>query len=287
MSKKESTAKLKATIDGTEHELLVKLPTAEQQREGMRVYNRSFADAAGSGAMLRIELEDFMRKRKLWNDEKQQELADLQTKVNHGQKRIKDGGFDFEEAIELAKSIRKWRMEIRELISERTEMDTVTAEGQADNARFNYYVSCCLVYNDSGKPVFKDMEDYNNNAATDHAAAAATKLARLMYGLAEDYESSLEENEFLKEFGLVDEKNRFVNSEGKLVNEKGDLINEEGRRINDKNELIDDEGNVIDEKGRYVVKNRKPFLGKDGKPMTPPKKKEEKKVEAVEAVTAE
>ena len=65
--------------------------------------------------------------------------------------------------------MRKLRDDLRELISSRTNLDNNTAEGQADNARFNYLVSCCLVYSDNKKGYFNSYEDYLNRSSEEIA----------------------------------------------------------------------------------------------------------------------
>ena len=255
-----------------EREFAVRRPTGEQQREGQKVYNRAFTDAISSGCILRARLDEFMRDQGMWDDAKQTQLSELNRKINQGELRLKAGGFEFDEAVKLAKDMRKWRMELRELVANRTELDVNTAEGQADNARFNYFVSVCLVYNDTQKPVFSSLEDYLSQSATEQAVIGATKLAEMLYGLSDDFESQYAENEFLREFGLVDEKNRFINEKGQLVDSEGRLINEDGHYILEDGTLCDIDGNPMDENGNYIVE-RKPFL-KNGKPIEPPQKTE-------------
>jgi hypothetical protein len=46
------------------------------------------------------------------------------------------GGISLTEAKTVALSMKKTREELRELIAIKTNLDTHTAEGQADNARF-------------------------------------------------------------------------------------------------------------------------------------------------------
>ena len=69
------------------------------------------------------------------------------------------------------------RVQLRVVISERTDYESNTAEGQAENARFNSLVSSCTVYNDTGKPVFNSMDDYLNRSTEEAAAQAATERA--------------------------------------------------------------------------------------------------------------
>lgn len=259
-----------------EREFCVRRPTPAQSREAQKVYNTAFQEALSSNAILRAKLDDVARAQGLWDDKKQEEFKEINSQILHAEKRLNSGGFDLDEAVKLAKEVRKLRAKLRALVSSRTELDVHTVEGQADNARFNYLVSACLVYNDTQKPVFSNMDDYLSNSFTDQAVMGATKLAQMLYQVNEDYESKYAENQFLKEYGFVDEKNRFVNESGHLVDEENRLINEDGHFVLEDGTLCDIEGNKIDEDGNYVVE-KKPFL-KDGKPVLP-KKAEEPKVE--------
>lgn len=259
-------------IDGEVKTFAVNKPNSLHQREGQKVYNRAFADAVASGCILRTKLEDFMRSQGVWDDAKQIELRELTQQINSAELRLRTGGFEFDEAVTLAKRVRQLRNNVRDLVATRTDLDVNTAEGQADNARFNYYISVCLVYNDTQKPVFKDMDDYLSQAATEQAAIGAAKLAQILYGLSEDFESKQVENQFLREFGLIDERNRYINSDGHLVDSSGKLINEDGHYVLPDGALCDVNGNPMNDSGDYIVE-RKPFV-KDGKPIEPPKAKE-------------
>lgn len=260
-------------VTGEEKVFAVRRPSGDIQREGQKVYNRAFRDAVTSGCILRAKLEDFMRDQGMWDDEKQTQVENLNRKISDAERKIRAGGFEYDDAVRLAKENRKTRLKLRGLVSDRTDLDVNTAEGQADNSRFNYFVSACLVYNDTQKPVFRDLDHYLAQSATEQAAIGATKLAQMIYGISDDFEAQYEENKFLREFGLIDDKNRFVNEDGDLVDEDGRLINEDGHFILKDGTLCDMDQNPLDEDGNYIVE-RKPFL-RNGKPIEPPKKKEE------------
>src|SRR5690606_29184393 len=91
-------------------------------------------------------------------------------------------------------------MDLRSPIS---ALDSLTAEVQADQARFDYYVSVCTVYKDTGKPVFADLNDYIKRSEEDVAQKAADKLAQILYGVSEDYTADIEEYKFLKKYNFM------------------------------------------------------------------------------------
>lgn len=138
--------------------------------------------------------------------------------------------------------------------SARSYLDQQTAEAQADNARFNYYVASGLVYNEGereGQPVFRDLDDYLEHAGEPHAVAAATELMKLLMG--DDWRRKLPEYAFLLKYGFVDEQLRLIDprskklidTEGRPINEKGFLLNEAGEPVNEQGDRIDEEGNLL------------------------------------------
>ena len=278
------TRTFKALVNSKESEFLVRSPSLQDQREATKVYNQSFSEALKAKAVVRAKLDDLLVEQGLWDNEKQARFTELQNTILEGERKLAKGGIPLKEAKDLALSMRKTREDIRELISVKTNLDTHTAEGQADNARFNYLVSACTVYNDSKEPYFKSYEDYNNRSADPVALLAAQNLANMLYGLDNDYEEKLPENKFLKQYKFVDSKLRLINKEGRLVDEQGRLIDENGRFINEAGQFIDKDGNLVNEEGDYVIEFS-PFLDDEGKPIVP--ETSEKKTEASPTTTNE
>jgi hypothetical protein len=255
-----------ATVDGVEKEFLVRSPSLTDQREAQKVYNQAFTDAVKSKSVVRAKLDDLLQDQGLWNDEKQAKFTALQRELLEGEKKLAKGGFSLNEAKDLAVKMRRTREEIRDLISVRTSLDNHSAEGQADNARFNYLVSACLVYNDTKQTYFSNMEDYLNRAGESISVLAAQNLANMLYGLDNDYESTLPENKFLKKYKFVDDKLRLLDKKGRLIDSEGRLIDETGRYVDDQGSFVDKFGNKVDEQGDYVVE-AKPFLDDSGNPI--------------------
>jgi len=260
------TKTFKLEVDGVEKEYAVRSPTLENQREAQKIYNQAFTDAIKSKSVFRAKLDDLLEDQGLWNDEKQAKFTELQKDLLEGEKRLAKGGFSLNEAKDLAIKMKSIRDEIRELISVRTSLDNHSAEGQADNARFNYLVSVCLVYNDTKQPVYKNMEEYLNSSTDKAAINGAQNLANMLYGLDNDYESNLPENKFLKKFKFVDDKLRFVDKKGRLIDREGRLIDESGRFIDEEGNFVDKFGNKVDKDGEYLVDSQ-PFLDDEGNPI--------------------
>lgn len=260
------TKTFKVEMDGVEKEYLVRSPTLDNQREAQKVYNQAFTDAIKSKSVVRAKLDDLLEDQGLWNSEKQAKFSELQRELLEGEKRLAKGGFSLNEAKDLAVKMKTVRDEIRDLISVRTSLDNHSAEGQADNSRFNYLVSVCLVYNDTKQTVYKNMEEYLNSSTDKVAILGAQNLANMLYGLDNDYESNLPENKFLKKFKFVDDKLRLIDKKGRLIDGEGRLIDESGRFIDDQGSFIDKFGNKVDKDGEYVVDSQ-PFLDDNGNPI--------------------
>lgn len=294
MSVTSNKKNFKVTIDSKEIELCVVRPNVKQRQEGQKVYNKAFRDAVESGAILRAKVNSVMREQNLWDDNKEAQYKNLLEKINSNERKIKSGGIKLSEAKEIAMQMRKDRAELRALTSERSGLDSNTAEGQADNAQFNYWVSSCTVYSDTGKTYFNNYEDYLNRDDDPVTGPAANNLALMLYNLDPDYEKKLPENEFLKKYKFVDENLHLVDKQGRKIDSEGRLVNEEGRYINEAGELIDINGNRVDENGEYIVEFS-PFLDDDGKPVAEEVKKTEnseknektEKVEKIEEVKKE
>jgi hypothetical protein len=256
----------KIEINGVDKEFLIKSPSLADQREAQKVYNQAFSDAVKSGCIVRARLDDLLREQGLWDETKQMKFNTLQQELLDSEKILAKGGINLKSAKETAIKMKSVREELRELISVRTNLDNHTAEGQADNARFNYLIASSLVYSSNKEKYFKSYEEYLTRASEPVAIKAAQVLANMLYGLDNDYEKKLPENKFLIKYKFVDDKLRLVNKEGKLVDVEGRLIDINGRYINDKGEFVDKNGTLVDVNGDYLVEF-KPFTDDEGNPI--------------------
>lgn len=256
-----------ATIDNKEVTFLVRTPSLQDQREAQKIYNQAFTDAIKSGSVVRAKMDDLLESQGLWSPEKQKQYTDLQQELLDSEKKLAKGGFSLTEAKKLAIRMKEIRNEMRDLISVRTSLDNQSAEGQADNARFNYLVSVCVVYNDNNEPYFKNLQDYLDKADSPVAFKGAQKLANMMYGLDNNFEKNLPENKFLKKYKFVNDNLQFIDKQGRTVDIDGRLIDSvTGRYINEEGQFVDKDGNRVDEDGEYIV-DAQPFLDEDGKPI--------------------
>ena len=242
-------------------------PNSQKNENATMEYNRVFSKALQNGALLRERLDEFMRQQGLWDDKKEDTYLNLLRTIDESTNTLKQGGIKLTEAKELALTMRGLRGELQSLISEKNSMDVNTAQGQAENARFNFLLITCLVYNDTGDIVFETVDEYLSDSDDNSVSlAAAENFANFYYGLDKDYEKSLPENKFLSKFKFTDGEGRFIDKDGRLTDYNGKLVNEEGRFIDEGGSFIDIDGNMVDEEGSRIL-DEKPFLNEDGNPV--------------------
>ena len=239
--------------DGTTVKVHVKKPDNDSIKNADRYRAKSWNEAFKDGVLTKKEVHEIMKERGIWDDEKAsleakltEEIIGLERKLYRGDGNRKP---KLSEGRSIAIDMKTKRNDLRDLIAERISMDENTAEALADNARFDYLVSCCTFYSETDERVFPTYEDYNQRSSDDIANVAAQLLAQMMYNLDADFEASLPENQFLKQFGLI-------NKDGDLVdpNNKGVLIDTNGKKINSVGHYVDDQGNRVDVNGVPIDK---------------------------------
>ena len=268
--------------DGNEVKVYVKKPTSVEYRDSQIEYNKTFRSALESGALLKKKLVDYMKDQGIWDEKKQAEYDRLVEKIQQLEGVLDAGGIPLVEAKNTAFDLKQARGEFRLLIAERTALDSNTAEGQADNARFTSLLAQCILKEDGRNRVFADIDSYEESASQPWAVQAASELANMLYDLDPDYDKNLKENQFLVNYGFANEDLQLTNSDGHLIDIDEDgverLIDKEGRFIK-----YDDDGNAlyINRKGEEVGEDGKPkvafqpFLDDKGKPVDVPVTEEE------------
>ncbi len=243
-----------AEVDGKPTKFLVKRPDHKVAAKAQAVHNKSFRDAVEAGALVRARVDKVMRDQNLWDDAKQKLYAETVTRLLANEKKLAKGGIKYSEARDAAVSMIRDRRQLRGLNEDRNLLDQHTAEAQAENARFNYLVSAVTVYAESGKPYFKDFEDYQGREDDPVVGPAANALGKLIYGLEDDFEQRLPEWKFLIKYGFANDRLRLIRkTDGRPVDTEGRLVDEKGRLVNEAGELVDAEGNLLTEDGDYKV----------------------------------
>jgi len=229
---------------------VVRTSNASSSIEAQKVYNKAFKKAIEEGAILKKSLEDHMRRQGLWDDDKQEEYDRLIKKSADIEYKIKSGQYKLASQLkEKSFELKRIRTQLASLLMVRNSMDSATADGIADNERFFYLITACVIDYETQKPVFSSLEDYKERADSELAIKCAEEYANFAYGLEENYEDKLLENRVLSKLGLL--------------NDKGQLINKQGHRVDIEGNLLDAEGARIDKEGNRIDINNNPVLEDD------------------------
>tara|TARA_R100000353_G_scaffold137997_1_gene98090 strand:+ start:2393 stop:3328 length:936 start_codon:yes stop_codon:yes gene_type:complete len=291
-------------FEAQEKEFAVVRPSLQLLNEANKLRSKLFTQLFESGTMLRQQVDTHLKDRNIWNEKLQAEYDAVQSEVIEKTQRLERGGIKLSEARDLAIEISEQRQQLVSMLVDRSDIDNLTCEGQADNERFNFLFANCLVYNDTEEKVYPDgLEGYMKNTSTDVAVKGATEFYYLMSN-SESLDDQLPENRFLKKFNFVDDDMRFlergtdrlITKEGKYIDENGFYIayNDDGTtyhvdtdgnqvedRVSSEDEplpFLDDDGNPLDAEGNPVVLEEKP---------KPKRKRRTKKVEVAETTEAD
>jgi len=248
-------------------ELKVRRPDLEEIREGNRIHTKAFKDALDSGAILSMKLDDVLKEQGLWDDSKELEIKTLQIELSELEVRLLKGGIKLSDAEKIAFDMIDKRDKIKEIFAVKLIYSSKTAESIADDARTDYLLSVCLVYNTKeAKPYFKDLADYLNNQNSPVSIQGYREFLYLMNDTDDNPEQTLTEYKFLKKYKRIDDKLRLINKDGHLVDRVGRLIDENGRFIDSTGKFVDLNGNPVDEHGNYNFVEAA-FLDDDGNPL--------------------
>jgi hypothetical protein len=214
--------------------------------EAKKFHSVTFRKALDEGALLRKALMNYMIDQKVWSTKKEAQYQEYIKKINDLEYKLSAGAMKVSEGRKLAIELAETRAEFRDLIAERNIMDSNTAEGQADNARFNFMLAKCVYDYATQKPVYSSLEDYLQNGDDDVAIELASRFANYLYNIDDKYEENLVENKFLKRFKLIDDKGRYIDKDGNYVDIDGNRIDEEGYRLDEEGNRIDMNGHPLD-----------------------------------------
>ena len=146
--------------DGTKVKLLIKRPTQKDLSLAQKIGSKVWTDGVREGLFTKQSLAQFMEREGIWNDLKESKRDEIASKINRLEKDIalgrssSGGKMKVSEGKEKALELRRLRNALRELISERISLEANTAEGLAENSKFNYLVSACTFY-ESGEKCIK------------------------------------------------------------------------------------------------------------------------------------
>lgn len=245
-------------VGDKEVSIYVAKPTNEINREADIFRTKTWTRCAKEGIPTKKQLEQILRDNGSWDDKKVLKESELGLEIAQLERELYRGDGKgrkpkLSEGRDLAIKIRQKRYELRELISEKIQLEEMSAENLADNAKFDFLVAHCTFYAD-GTRVYPTFDDYNKRNADTLAFAAASMLAKMMYNLDSDFERQLPENKFLTKFKLVNDDLSLIDPDGGYtVDLQGNRIDNEGYYLNDNGERVDKLGNLLDEEGGYAL----------------------------------
>ena len=253
---KEKQKTVEVTLDGGKKvKVVVRKPTNRVSGEAQRIGAKVWTDCIRDGIMPKKELEVVMKSNGMWDKSKQEsqdaiiaDLRELEKKLYLGKKGSK---MKLSQAKDIAFEMRKKRLELRDLLASKIELEGYTAESLSENAKFDYLVANCTFYED-GKNVYNSVEEYNDKSEDPIAFSAAATLAALMYSLDKDFEEKLPENQFLIKANLVNDDLALVNKDGNRVDTEGRLINDLGQYVDGDGNRVDIDGHPLDADGNYI-----------------------------------
>lgn len=255
MKEKQKTVEIEKE-DGSKVKILVKKPSAQLINKAQQIGAKVWTDSIKNGLFTKLTLSEFMRKNGIWDESKDKEQSEITSSIQRLEREIALGingrKLKVSEGKEKALQIRRLRNDLRELIAERIGLEANTAEGLADNAKFNFLVANCTYY-ENGEKVYSDLEDYEGRSDDDIAFNAAAALGEMLYNLDSSYESNLPENQFLKKFNLVDDELSLIDKNGNRVDIDGTRVNDKGWLVNESGQRIDREGNLLSETGQILL----------------------------------
>ena len=271
MPKEKNKTRREFTVEGKKY--AVRVPQVQDIKEANEMRAKTFNTSLSRGDLLRDQLEGELRKRKLWNDDREEEYQTLRRLTLDSEYRLQKGGVKLSQARAIALEMTANRNKMVELLSSRTDLDSNTCEGKADASRFNFLFSCCLVYDeDDGDHKVDDLyfpnklDDYLTQQEDPVAAAGATEFYYLVSG-SDSLDAKLPENKFLKKFNFIDKKLRLIDKEGRLINKDGKHIDTDGNFIkwnaDGTSTTVDPVGRAVNDKGNFDVEHS-PFLDDDG-----------------------
>jgi hypothetical protein len=242
--------------DGTVKKVLVKKPSNKLLSDAQLLGAKVWTNCTRDGIMTKKELEVFMRNRNIWDSEKDQQQQALVDSISNLERELAlgtDGKLTKKRGKEIAISMRRLRLMLRNLISERLSLEQNTAEALSENAKFDFLVANCVYLEDGNTKVYNSLEDYSAKADDEVAYASANALAQMMYSIDKEFEEKLPENKFLKKFNFVNSDLSLVDAENNLVDIDGKRIDNEGYYLNEDGNRVDLEGHVLDSDGALAL----------------------------------
>jgi hypothetical protein len=147
--------------------------------------------------------------------------------------------------------MQKKRIELRDHIASRIELEGNTAESLSDNAKFDFLVANCTLW-ENGNKVYNSLDAYQDSSDDTVAFTAAATLAEMLYAIDPEFEKALPENRFLRAAGVVNEDLEYVDKDGVRTDRDGKTINDLGWFQDEEGNRVDANGHLLNQNGTYI-----------------------------------
>ena len=221
------------------------------QRIGATVWTQCIQD----GVMTKQELMQLMENKGIWGKAEQNKQDEIQADIAALEKQLfinKKKKIKLSEAKGIAMKMKEKRIELRDHIAKRLEREGNTAEALSDNAKFDFLVANCTLW-ENGNKVYNNLDEYQDSGDDSLAFTAAATLAEMIYAIDSEFEKALPENAFLRAAGIINDEMQYVDKDGNRVDSKGKKINDLGWYLDDDGNRVDVDGNRLNEDGTFVA----------------------------------
>ena len=221
------------------------------QRIGATVWTQCIQD----GVMTKQELMQLMENKGIWGKAEQNKQDEIQADIAALEKQLfinKKKKIKLSEAKGIAMKMKEKRIELRDHIAKSLELEGNTSEDLSDNAKFDFLVANCTLW-ENGNKVYNNLDEYQDSGDDSLAFTAAATLAEMIYAIDSEFEKGLPENAFLRAAGIINDEMQYVDKDGNRVDSKGKKINDLGWYLDDDGNRVDVDGNRLNEDGTFVA----------------------------------
>jgi hypothetical protein len=247
----------KVKVNGEEKGYVVRMPDGKLRKKARDIKTDYFRQQAfREGTVFSHQIKDLAKRKGLWSDEKDKEIENVTKELDEKIKIVSHGKSEAVPTLQalkekIVKEIKPLRIKQLELLSERSQLDGLSIESEAQQLELDYLVSECTV-TDMEERVYESLDDYKAKADEPYSEEAARKLSEMLGFTNPKWFNTLPENKLLIKYKLMNEDGNYINEQGQMVDSEGKRINAKGFYVNEKEEIIDVDGNRIDEDGNYL-----------------------------------
>lgn len=200
-------------------------------------YRQQFSRAIRNGIMTNAEALQIMKTQGLWTDEQEKQSSDLRKQIREVEEKFSDPSLSNEDGLKLVEEIKKLREDLSDLNNRFSSITDNTAESMASEYRTQFYAANCVVYNNTGKKVFKDLEDFltrvNEPIAIDayRESMIANFEQALGISVGSDLTADLAENKWIadRKIGAAKETEEVLETVAESVVEDEEPVKKRGR----------------------------------------------------------